>query len=169
MGWDILVIILGFVLLIIGIVSCVLPPLPGAPIVLAAVGLLDWHSPSIVLSPWFYVVYGVLAVGSTFFDNVLAVYGTKKMGGTKAGIRGSFIGLIAGLFFLGPFLGPLAIIVGPFIGAVVGELIVGTNPTSALRSGVGSFVGFLLGTGLKLAIALVLSYYFFRSVFTILS
>lgn len=168
MGWDILVILIGFILLIVGIVSCVLPPLPGAPIVLGAVGLLDWYSPEVGFSPWFYVIYGLLAIGSTFFDNVLAVYGTQRMGGTKAGVRGSFIGLVAGLFFLGPFLGPFAVIVGPFVGAVAGELFVGTSPASAIKSGVGSFVGFLLGTGLKLAIALVLAYYFFRSVFFML-
>jgi len=165
---EVVIIVIGIVILIIGLVSCILPPLPGAPLALLAVGLVDWQFESVEFSLWFYLIYGLFAIASTFLDNILAVYGTKKMGGTKAGVRGSFIGLLAGLFLLGPFVGPFAVIIGPFLGAVAGEIMVGTDNKRALKSGIGSFIGFLVGTGLKLGISLVLAFYFFRSVFRIL-
>jgi uncharacterized protein YqgC (DUF456 family) len=70
---------------------------------------------------------------------------------------GATIGLIAGIF-----LSPIGIILGPFIGAVAGELMAGRNSTEALRSGIGSLIGFLFGTVLKLTITAVTAYLFFK-------
>ena len=97
----------------------------------------------------------------TVLDYFIPIWGTKKFGGSKAGVIGSGIGLIVGLFF-----GPLGIILGPFLGALAGELI--TNQTEikkALRSATGSFIGFLFGTGLKLVFCGFMAYYFVSEVF----
>ena len=75
---------------------------------------------------------------------------TKKFGGSKAGERGAMAGVIAGMFF-----GPVGIIVAPFVGAVVAELLHdGSDRNRALRSGLGSFLSFFIGTGLKLAVSM---------------
>jgi hypothetical protein len=110
---------------------------------------------------------GLVAIASTFLDNLASIYGTKKFGGTKAGVRGSFIGLIIAVFFTGwiPFIGPFtSILVGSFIGAVIGEKIGGQANEVALKSGFGSFLGFLMGVGIKIGVSLVFLVYFFKLV-----
>lgn len=103
---------------------------------------------------------GVMVV-ITALDYFIPMWGTKRFGGTKAGVTGSTIGLIVGLF-----LGPIGIVVGPFLGALAGELITAPDEFKrALRSATGSFVGFLLGTGLKLIYGGLAAFYFFRELF----
>lgn len=87
----------------------------------------------------------------------------KKFGGTKAGVRGCFIGILIGIL-LSPF-GGFSIILCPFLGAITGELIDGQNLETAIKSGVGSFVGFLLTSGLKIILVLMVCYHFFKAVF----
>lgn len=65
------------------------------------------------------------------------------------------MGTFAGLFF-----GPLGIIAGPFIGAVIGELLSVKSIEDAIKSGIGSFVGFIAGTGMKLLLSMVILFYF---------
>jgi len=98
----------------------------------------------------------VVTILILIIENVIPMWGTKKLGGSKAGIIGSTIGLFAGLFLLTPITGPFSIIIGPFLGAMIGELITGKNFNIAMRSGFGSFIGFLAGTGLKLMISSVM-------------
>ena len=93
---------------------------------------------------------GVIVIAVTVLDYFLPIWGTKKFGGTDAGKRGSIIGLI--LAFIFPILGPLTILVGPFAGAIVGELISGQDNQTAFKSGIGSFLGFVGGVVLKLGV-----------------
>ena len=74
-------------------------------------------------------------------EYLIPIYGTKRFGGTKYGMWGSTIGLLAGLWF-----GPLGIVIGPFVGAFVGEMLATQDSSTALRSAWGSFVGFLFGS-----------------------
>ena len=99
----------------------------------------------------------MVAVVVTILDYIVPVWGTKKFGGTKYGTRGATVGLIIGLF-----LGPPGIILGPFIGAVVGELIFKDDMKYALKAGFGSLLGFLTGIGLKLAASFVITFYFVK-------
>jgi uncharacterized protein YqgC (DUF456 family) len=162
---EALIITLGIIALIIGYVSCLLPPLPGPPLAFLALLLLHFFVEPVNIPGWMLWTLGIVSIVVTILDNFVAIWGTEKFGGTKAGVRGSFIGLIVGIFFLTPFLGPLSIIAGPFLGAVVGELISGNDPEIALRSGVGSFIGFLLGLGMKLIITSIISFQFFKMAF----
>jgi hypothetical protein len=88
--------------------------------------------------------WAIIVIIVAILDYVVPVWGTRKYGGTKAGVRGSIIGLIIGIFFLplGPF-GLFGIIGGPFIGAWIGEIFAGQEHNKALRAAFGSFVGFL--------------------------
>ena len=86
---------------------------------------------------------------------------TKKFGGSKAGERGAMAGVLGGFFF-----GPIGIIVGPFIGAVVAELIYDSSDKQrAFKSGLGSFLSFFVGTGIKLTLSLWLTVEVFIDVF----
>lgn len=143
---DIALLILAIALLISGFIGAMLPIVPGPP--LSWLGLLTLHlSEYGHFSTGFLIISAVVMVIITALDYLVPVWGTKKMGGSRAGVAGSAIGLLIGLFFL-----PLGIIIGPFVGAFLGELIHRPRERrKALRSATGSFLGFLLGLGLKLA------------------
>ncbi|MGN0234853.1 MAG: DUF456 domain-containing protein [Paludibacteraceae bacterium] len=151
---DIFLIILGAICLLVGILGCVLPVLPGVP--LAYCGLLLLHATDRVQFSWqFLVIWAVVAVVVQVLDSVVPIWGTKKFGGSKMGVWGSTLGLVIGLFF-----GPWGIVLGPFLGAVVFELIDGKNTRLALKAGWGSFVGLMTGTILKLICCGLMTYYF---------
>ena len=98
-----------------------------------------------------------LAAVVTILDYVVPVWGTKKLGGSEAGIRGSTIGLLVGIFVFPP----LGMILGPVIGAFMAELLRDRNDIrKAVKSGFGSLLGFLMGTGLKLFACVLMAYYF---------
>jgi uncharacterized protein YqgC (DUF456 family) len=162
---EIAILTIGIILIIIGIVSCVMPPLPGPPITFIALLLIHFFYPGAEVKQWLLITLGVLSFAITYLDNLVAVWGTKKFGGTKAGVRGSFIGLIAGLFLLTPILGPLSVFLGPLLGALIGELISGQKIEQALKSALGSFIGFLLGIGLKLIVSIFIGIEFFMHIF----
>ena len=157
---DYLLIGLGVLFIISGILGCVLPIIPGPP--LSYIGLLLLHfTERYSFSTKFLVIWAVITVVVYAIDYVIPVWGTKKFGGSKRGVWGSMIGLLIGLFFFPPF----GIIIGPFAGAVVGELTAGKESKAALKSGFGSFVGFLAGTMLKLITSGMMTWYFFEKLF----
>ncbi|MCL2511370.1 MAG: DUF456 domain-containing protein [Bacteroidales bacterium] len=157
---DIVLVILGICLLIVGLVGCVLPIIPGPPLSYVALLLLQ-ATDFADFSVEFLLITAFITVAVTVADYILPAWGTKKWGGSRAGTIGAVVGLLIGLFFL-----PIGIIVGPFFGAFVGELIVGRDTNAALRSGFGSFIGFLLGTVVKLTVGVAFIYYFFKELIT---
>ncbi len=151
---DIFLIILGAICLLVGILGCVLPVLPGVP--LAYCGLLLLHATDKVQFSWqFLVIWAVVTIVVQVLDSVVPIWGTKRFGGSKMGVWGSTLGLLVGLFF-----GPWGIVLGPFLGAVAFELIDGKNTRFALKAGWGSFVGLMTGTILKLICCGLMTYYF---------
>ncbi|WP_319480754.1 DUF456 domain-containing protein [uncultured Draconibacterium sp.] len=154
---DILLIVLGALFIISGVLGCVLPIIPGPP--LSYIGLLLLHfTGRYQFSSKFLIIWAIITVVVYALDYLIPAWGTKKFGGSKRGIWGSIIGLIIGMFFFPPF----GIIIGPFIGAVVGELTVGKDSGAALKSGFGSFMGFLAGTLLKLIASGMMTWYFVK-------
>ena len=154
-------VISGALLILIGIVGSVLPALPGPPISLLGLGLLKFHSrvaPELGWALLGWLIFFTILV--TLIDYLLPIWGTKIFGGTRAGKIGSTIGLLGGLFI--PVLGPLTFLFGPLIGAVIGELVGGSNLALAIKSGFGSFLGFLGGTLMKLMLCLVILYFFIQ-------
>ncbi len=152
---DYFLLIAGSFMMLLGILGCLLPVLPGPP--LSWVGLLLLNISRFGnFSFQFMVIMAVVAVVVTVLDYVVPVWGTKRFGGSRAGIWGATLGLIGGIFFMPP----AGIILGPFLGALIGELIIGTDSRASVRSAFGSFVGFLLGTGLKLIASFVMTWYF---------
>ena len=157
---DYILIGVGIVMMISGILGGILPVLPGPP--LSYIGLLMLHfTERYQFSPRFLIIWAFITVLVYLLDYVIPVWGTRRYGGSKRGVWGSIIGLIVGLFFFPPF----GIIIGPFAGAVLGELSSGKDSGSALRSGFGSFVGFMTGTLLKLITSGLMTWYFFRELF----
>ncbi|TKG95563.1 DUF456 domain-containing protein [Puteibacter caeruleilacunae] len=145
---DIFLIILGSIFMLVGIAGCILPIIPGPP--LAYVGILILHfTEGVQFSTNFLILWAAIAIIVTILDYFIPIWGTKRFGGSKRGVWGSMIGLVIGIFLFPP----IGIIVGPFAGAVIGEMTAGNGSRSALKSGFGSFVGFLAGTLLKLFVS----------------
>lgn len=164
---DYLFIILGAVCILAGIAGSILPGLPGPPLSYLGVLLVHWTRFA-QFSVKFLVTWAIIVLIVAILDYVVPVWGTKKYGGTRAGVRGSTIGLIIGVILLpmlgivlGPF-GIFGILGGPFIGAWIGERSAGQDQQRALRAAFGSFVGFLAGTLMKIAVSLVLAFYYFK-------
>ena len=152
-------IVVAIVLALIGLVGAVVPGIAGPPF--SFLGLLAMSFVAGVgHSTKFLVVMGIIGAVVFALDYVVPVWGTKQLGGSKAGVRGSTIGMILGLIVTFVFpVGFVAVLLGPFIGAYIGEKTVGTPDTKAWKAAFGSFVGFLLGTGLKLVYACVCIFY----------
>ena len=159
---DILLIIISVLLIIIGILGSIVPILPGPPIAFCGLLLVQFSSKH-PFSIEFLIIFGVLAVLSAIIDNVLPIYATKKFNGSKKGIWGSAIGLVVGLFFFPPF----GIIIGPMAGAFIGEIIDGKSPNNSVKPAFGSFIGFLSSIFLRLALSIVMAYYFVVEVFMV--
>lgn len=154
------VLLIGTILLLLGgLAGSLLPVLPGPPLSFFGLLLLNLTERA-HFSTKFLIIMSVAMIVITVVDYLIPIYGTKKLGGSKAGIRGSTAGLILGIFFFPPF----GMLFGPLIGAFVGELIVGKRNEEAFRSAIGSFIGFLTGTIIKIIYSL-LSIYFTIQVF----
>ena len=159
---DIFLITVSGLLILIGILGSVVPILPGPPI--AYCGLLVVHFTSKhPFSVEFLIIFGLLTTLSAILDNILPVYATKKFNGSQKGVWGSTIGLFLGLFFFPP----IGIIIGPMIGAFVGEILNGKSPNNSFKPAFGSFIGFLSSIFVRLGLSIVIAYYFVMEVFIV--
>lgn len=152
--------ILAGLLLLVGLIGTVLPVLPGPPIAWA--GLLAAHFSSYSqIEIWILIATGIAAVFVTVIDNIFPSVMTKKAGGSKAATLGCTIGLIVSFF-----LGPIFILIAPFAGAFIGEMIHDSSDAKrALKAAFGAFKGFLLGTGLKIICVMCFIWLFLWSIF----
>ncbi|MCH7523529.1 MAG: DUF456 domain-containing protein [Bacteroidetes bacterium] len=142
---DIFLVILSVFLMLLGIIGSFLPVLPGP--LTSWFGLLILHLTDAVPMNWtFLIITLFFALAIWLLDYIIPAMGTKKFGGSKAGMIGTTLGLIIGLIFLGPF----GIIVGPFAGAYIGELLNKSDSKTALKAAFGSFLGFLTSTFISL-------------------
>jgi uncharacterized protein YqgC (DUF456 family) len=135
----------------IGILGSILPGLPGLPV--SWIGLLMlyiWGPEEMSLSTL--VVWGIVTAVITVIDYWIPMYFTKKTGGSKHAERGSMIGMIVGIF-----LTPIGMILGAFLGALIGEMVWANKAFGpAFKVAVGSFIGFMLGTGIKVIASVIL-------------
>lgn len=151
-------IILGILLCVVGIVGSLLPLLPGPPIAFAGILLQLFRDPD-PFDAKTYWIFGGVTVLTLVLDWLIPIWGTKKFGGTKYGAWGCTIGFIAAFW-----LGPAGIIIGPFVGAFVGELIGGQDAHKSFKSAVGSFVGFLVGSFLKIVVCFFMLYWIISTI-----
>jgi uncharacterized protein YqgC (DUF456 family) len=149
---DYILLILALSLIILGIIGCLAPVLPGPP--LSYIGLILLHISRFSDFPKNKLIsLAAVVIIVTIIDYLIPIWGTRTFGGSKYGMRGAAVGLIIGFF-----IGPSGIILGPFIGAFVGELIFKDDIKYAIKAGFGSLLGFLTGIGLKLATSLYITW-----------
>ncbi len=154
-------IIIAILCALTGIAGSVLPVLPGPPVSYAALLILHF-SGAAHYSTHFLIVAAVLTVAVTVIDYLLPPLIVRRFGGSEYASRGSLIGMIAGLF-----LTPVGMILGSLIGAFIGEYAFARRRgPEALRAAVGSFIGFLAGTGIKLILTVYILFRVVRPLFT---
>lgn len=154
--WDkramsILLHVLGVALLVAGVAGLVLPVVPGAILLAAGVLVLAWAGNFAVLG-WGTVAFaGVVAVMMLAVDWAAGMLGAKAFGASRWAVIGSAVGLVVGLF-----LGLPGILLGPAVGALVFELAKDPDLGRAAKAGLGTLVGFVVGSVVKVALAFVL-------------
>ena len=139
---------LGVVLVIVGVAGVVLPALPGTWLILLGLIMAAAADGFTRVGVVTLVVIGVLAVASYFIDFVAAGIGTKRLGASPRAMAGAMIGTVAGLFF-----GLPGLIVGPFVGAAIGEWTVHRDLTKSGKAGAAAWLGFAIGTAVKVGVA----------------
>ena len=140
--------VVAALLIVAGLAGTVLPALPGIPLVFAGLVLGAWADDFERVGWVTLSVLGLLALASLAIDFAATAMGAKRVGATRKAIIGAALGALAGVF-----LGIPGLIVGPFIGAVAGELLSHGEWRRATSAGVGTWVGLLFGTLAKIALA----------------
>lgn len=151
---DTFLAIIALVLALVGVAGCILPVLPGTPI--CYVGMLAMACTQYsTLETSTLVMFLIITVAVSVADYLLPAWLSRRFGGSKHGATGATIGMVVGLFC-----GPMGLILGPFIGAVVGEMTVNRDDSAkAFKVGFGAFLSFIVGTGLKLIASIAMLVY----------
>ena len=148
---DLLLLIIGFLFMIIGLFGSFLPVLPGPSISWLGL-LLLYFTNAVPVNYWVLGISFLITAVVSVLDYVIPAKGTKKFGGSSYGIWGTNIGLIVGIFAPIPF----GFIIGPFVGAFLGELLYDyKDHQRALKSATGSFIGFLASSFMKFVICVM--------------
>lgn len=139
--------IVAIELIVAGIAGAVLPAIPGAPLVFGGLVLAAWIDDFREVG-WFpLTVIGVLVIFTFVVDFAATAMGAKRVGASPLAVTGAAIGTIVGIFG-----GLIGIVLGPFIGAVLGELASGKSVLRAGHVGVATWIGFLVGTLVRLVL-----------------
>jgi uncharacterized protein YqgC (DUF456 family) len=145
---EILLFVLAAVLILVGLAGTLLPALPGIPLVYAGMFLAAWADHFVHIGWVTLVVLGALCLIALALDFFASLVGAKRVGASGWALFGAALGTLAGLFF-----GLVGVLCGPFVGALGGELIAGGTVQRATTVGLGTWVGMLLGTLAKVALA----------------
>ncbi|MEM9386101.1 MAG: DUF456 domain-containing protein [Pseudomonadota bacterium] len=145
---SIALISLGTVCVLAGLIGVILPFLPGSTLILAGLVLIAWAEQFAYVGLGALGVLVALTLLTFVVDYVASLLGAGRMGASRAGLLGAAIGTFAGVFFF-----PVGLLLGPFVGAVVGELLARSDALRAGKVGVGAVVGVLLGAVGNLLIA----------------
>lgn len=154
---EIGLLIIALVAGVIGLLGVIVPVLPGTLLSFGGLVCAYFVTGSAITTTQL-VVCGVISIVVILLDYLLPGYFTKVFGGTKAGITGATIGTFVGFIF-----GLPGIILGPFFGAVIGEMVSGkADIDKALSVGLGSLLSFLVGSGVKLIAGLYMIYHIIK-------
>ena len=151
MDWIILWWVLAALIIIGGLAGTIIPALPGVPMVFGGLFLAAWAGDFTTVGWKTIGILGVLTALAWLIDFLAAAMGAKRLGASKRAFWGAAFGAMVGIFF-----GIPGVVLGPFVGAVVAEISAGRTVNEAGRAGYGAWIGVVLGTAAKLAIAFLM-------------
>jgi uncharacterized protein YqgC (DUF456 family) len=146
-----MVLAVAVVLVIVGLAGIVLPAIPGTVLICAGLWLAAWGDHFTRVSAGTIVALGIVAVATYFVDMAMMAVGMKRLGTSRRAMAGAAIGTVAGFFF-----GLPGLVIGPFVGAVIGELTAHGDLNRAGRAGIAAWIGFAIGTVVKVGLAFVM-------------
>jgi uncharacterized protein YqgC (DUF456 family) len=152
--------IAGVLLVVAGIVGIVFPALPGHVLIFAGLFLAAWADGFTRVSGWTLALIGVIGALSYTVDFVAAALGAKRVGASPRAVVGAGLGTLLGI----PF-GLPGVLLGPLVGALLGELTVHREWKRAAGVGFAAWIGFLIGTAVKVALAFVMIAIFVAALF----
>jgi len=152
---------IALLLVAVGIIGVFIPFVPGVPLAWLGLLLYAFATHFATISKTVLLIFLLVVALTSIVDFVAPLIGARRYHASRYGIIGSSLGLMVGLFTLGP----LGIVIGPLAGAFLGELIAGKPQTDAIKSAWGAFVGFLAGTLIKLVAILVMAGFLIYSLF----
>ena len=153
---EIVAIITASLIFLLGLTGTLLPVLPGAPVIWLGMLIYGLLAGFDNLGLYFFLAQALLALSVMAVDYLFTAMGSKYFGGTKAAFWGAALGLFAGLFFF-----PVGLLVGPFIGAALADLIYRGRTEQAVKAGLGASLGFWIALPIKLLIEAVMIGWFF--------
>ena len=148
---DLALYVLAALLMLGGLAGSVLPLLPGIPMVFGGIWLTAAVDGYRHLGLWWLLIIGAIGVLGVIVDFVAGALGAKRVGASRRALWGATIGSIVGVFF-----GIPGLLFGPFIGAILGELASGNSVLRSAHVGVGTWLGLLFGTLLKLVLSFLM-------------
>jgi uncharacterized protein YqgC (DUF456 family) len=151
-GWIIVI-----ALFAIGMAGAIFPVLPGALAIYAAFFAYGFFISFEPFGFWFWAVQTLIVAVLFIADYAVSAWGVKRYGGSRASVVGSTIGIIAGPFVIPAF----GLLLGPLLGAIIGELIVGASFNQAVKAGLGAVVGLFTSTVVKFILQLAMIVLFF--------
>jgi uncharacterized protein YqgC (DUF456 family) len=141
----------AIVLIVIGLIGALVPILPGSALVFLGLVLAAWADGFTRVGMPTLFLLALITVAVYVIDFVAGIYGVEKTGASRRAVWGAALGTSVGLFF-----GLPGLILGPFVGAVVGEYTVRRHLGGASRAGAGAWLGLALGTAAKIALNFVM-------------
>ncbi len=150
-GEQIIGLTLALLVMLLALVGNLIPGLPGTPLALVAVIGHRLYFGAASVSNVVLIVLVVLTVAAVGLDFLGGALGARKFGATWRGITGAVVGGLVGLFFNLP-----GIILGPFIGATLFELVGDKELKAAAKAGLGAVIGLVLGVIGKSALGVVM-------------
>lgn len=148
---DIALYVLATLLIVGGLAGSILPALPGIPMIFGGIWLVAAVDHYQHLGLWWLLIIGVLGGIGVIVDFVASTLGAKRVGASKRALWGASLGTLVGMFF-----GIPGLLFGPFLGALAGELASGTSVLRSAHVGVGTWLGLLFGTLVKLVLSFVM-------------
>ncbi len=145
----VILLVLAALLVTAGFAGLIIPAMPGAPLLFGGLLLAAWAEDFRHVGFWTLAVLLVLTVLTYVADVVSTAFGAKQFGASSRAAVGAVIGGVAGIF-----LGLIGILIGPFVGALLAELTIRRDVAGATKAGVGAWIGMILGTAAKMALAI---------------
>ena len=148
---NIALVVIAAVLIAVGLVGAIVPALPGIPLIFGGIWLIAWADRYQHLGMWWLLGIAVIGTTGLVVDLLAGALGAKRVAASRKAVWGALLGTVIGLFF-----GIPGLLLGPFVGAVVGELAAGNSVLRSAHVGVGTWIGLLFGTLVKLVASLMM-------------